>query len=274
MLKRFYQFVVLDSIAAMERPSAPVEVGGRSPLFKATTALVATALLLILLNFVALNFDIQDGVAVALWSFVSSLGDGPVKDALLAVAPPYRHAAWTAGCVVFYFVMPAMIVRLVFRQPLAAYGLTGRAFFRHLPIYLLLLAPVLVIVLIVSGSPAFQATYPFYKHPSGWADLLVWEVLYVSQFFALEFFFRGFMLHATRDRLGALAVPVMLIPYVMIHFTKPMPEALGAVVAGTVLGVLSLRTGTILGGVLVHAAVAVAMDVAALVQRGDLPGMH
>ena len=37
------------------------------------------------------------------------------------------------------------------------------------------------------------------------------------------------------------------------------------------MGVLSLRTGTIWGGVFVHAAVAVSMDVASLVQKGGLP---
>jgi membrane protease YdiL (CAAX protease family) len=272
MFRRLYTVVVLDSIVAMERCMEAPTAGGRSPLFKAMTALGATSILLTLLNFVVLSGQLQADLADRAWEFANGLSDGALKDALLAASPLYRHAAWTLGCVTCYFLVPAFIVVAVFREPLSAYGLNGRGFVRHLPIYLLLLAPVLVAVVIVSGDEAFQGTYPFYRNPKGWIDMLGWELLYATQFFALEFFFRGFLLHATKQRLGVLAVPAMVIPYVMIHFTKPMPEAFGAVVAGTVLGVLALRTGTIWGGVFVHAAVAISMDVASLLQRGGLPG--
>jgi uncharacterized protein len=57
------------------------------------------------------------------------------------------------------------------------------------------------------------------------------------------------------------------VPYCMIHFSKPLPEALGAIVAGVVLGTLSLRTGSILGGAMLHVAVAVTMDVLALARK-------
>ncbi len=62
----------------------------------------------------------------------------------------------------------------------------------------------------------------------------------------------------------------MVVPYVMIHFRKPMFETVGAVIAGSVLGVLSLRTGSIWGGFLIHIAVAISMDVAAMAIRGAL----
>ncbi len=271
MMKRFYQVVFLDSIAAMEGCMAPAGNGGRSPRFKALTALLSAALLLTVLNFVVLSGRFQNAASSWLWDLAIGLPDGAPKDLMLGASPLYRHAAWTFGCLFCYFLVPAAIVRHVFREPLSAYGLTGRGFVGHLPLYLALLAPVLVAVVAVSYTPSFQATYPFYRNPQGLADLLGWECLYATQFFALEFFFRGFLLHATKERLGMLAVPAMLIPYVMIHYTKPAPEAFGAVVAGTVLGVLSLRTGTIWGGVFVHAAVAVSMDVASLVQKGGLP---
>ena len=90
-------------------------------------------------------------------------------------------------------------------------------------------------------------------------------------FFALEFFFRGFMVHGLKYRMGIGAVVAMVIPYCMIHFSKPLPEALAAIVAGTVLGVLALRTRTIWGGVAIHCAVAVSMDWASLIQRGAIP---
>jgi membrane protease YdiL (CAAX protease family) len=56
----------------------------------------------------------------------------------------------------------------------------------------------------------------------------------------------------------------MIVPYCMIHYGKPLPETLGAIVAGLVLGTLALRTRSIWGGVLIHIGVALTMDMLAL----------
>ena len=160
-----------------------------------------------------------------------------------------------------------LVVRFVFGHRAADYGFTLRGFRRHLTLYIGLLAPVLVVVIVAAGSPEFQSKYPLYRHPMGTPDLIVWELCYGVQFVALEFFFRGFLIHGVRDRLGTSSVLTMVVPYVMIHFEKPLYETLGALVAGTVLGFLSLRTRSIAGGVLVHFGVALAMDLAALARR-------
>ena len=99
-------------------------------------------------------------------------------------------------------------------------------------------------------------------------DFLLWEAFYVLQFFALEFFFRGFLLQGLKRYVGAYAVFFMAVPYCMIHFGKPMPETLGAIIAGVALGTLALRTGSIWSGVLIHASVAVSMDVLSMWQNG------
>lgn len=65
---------------------------------------------------------------------------------------------------------------------------------------------------------------------------------------------------------------MMMVPYVVIHFSKPLFETIGAIVAGVVLGHLSLRTRSVAGGAFLHWAVAVAMDVAALAQRAPVLG--
>jgi membrane protease YdiL (CAAX protease family) len=62
----------------------------------------------------------------------------------------------------------------------------------------------------------------------------------------------------------------MVVPYCMIHFGKPFLEALAAIAAGIVLGTLALKTRSIWCGVLIHVSVAISMDVAALVQRGEI----
>ena len=86
---------------------------------------------------------------------------------------------------------------------------------------------------IASRSESFQLAYPFYKWANRSAfNFWVWQGLYATQFAALEFFFRGFMLAGLRKSFGPGAVFVMVVPYCMIHFGKPLPETLGAIVAG------------------------------------------
>jgi membrane protease YdiL (CAAX protease family) len=57
----------------------------------------------------------------------------------------------------------------------------------------------------------------------------------------------------------------------MIHYGKPYLEAHGAVVAGVVLGTLSLRTRSIYSGFLLHISVAAGMDTLSLFKRNALP---
>jgi len=60
----------------------------------------------------------------------------------------------------------------------------------------------------------------------------------------------------------------MSIPYCMIHFGKPFPETMAAIIAGIVLGTLSLKSRTIWMGVMIHYSVALTMDISALWQKG------
>lgn len=187
--------------------------------------------------------------------------------------PKIWSLLYWAGCrVVGYVVLPALVIRFGFRERVADYGLR---FERSRPVLLLYLAMFLVVVplvILVSFSSAFLAKYPFYDNAGqSLPQLLVWELAYAAQFFSLEFFFRGFLLFALARKLGSTAIFVMMVPYVMIHFAKPVPETLGAVITGIALGTLALRTRSIFGGVLIHTAVAWTMDITALWQKGELP---
>jgi hypothetical protein len=70
---------------------------------------------------------------------------------------------------------------------------------------------------------------------------------------------------------GVGAIFSMVVPYCMIHYGKPYLEACGAIVAGTVLGSLSMKTRSIYAGFLVHITVAILMDFLALEHRHALP---
>jgi len=127
------------------------------------------------------------------------------------------------------------------------------------------------VLYLVSSQSDFVNYYPMYKQAGrSWLDFVVWELLYIGQFFTLEIFFRGFWLRAMRT-FGAGAIWSMVVPYCMVHYGKPYLEACGAMVAGVVLGSLAMRTRSIYAGFLVHGTVAILMDVLALYRRHALP---
>jgi membrane protease YdiL (CAAX protease family) len=135
------------------------------------------------------------------------------------------------------------------------------------PLYVIMLGVMLPLVFFVSGTDSFQARYPFYKMAAGesvWPNFIIWEVVYFIQFASLEFFFRGFITLGTRKSLGFMSIFVMMVPYCMIHFGKPMPETIGAIIAGIVLGTLSLKSRSVILGIMIHYSVAITMDMMAL----------
>ena len=271
MIAKLYHKVITEQLEAVDRIQDEVTSFRRSPAFKAVFGSIAVAVLLTVMNFYVLDGRFQSRISNGVVDLVSKIPNETLRYDLLGVAPLYQHIAWSLGCFTIYFVIPTIIIWGVYREPLRNYGFSIRGFFRHLPIYLMLFLPVLGAVVVVSYTQQFQKTYPFYHNPDGLWDLAIWEFFYCLQFFALEFFFRGFMIHSMKHRMGSMAVFAMAVPYCMIHFQKPMAEALAAILAGCVLGVLSLRTNTIWGGVFIHSAVAVTMDWTSLLQRGWTP---
>lgn len=184
----------------------------------------------------------------------------------------FEFAWWSGAKVVGYLVVPAILV-LVTGMRLRDCGAQIRGTGRHLWIYVVLYLAILPVVVIASRTEAFQHTYPFYKlAPRSWTDLVAWEAMYAASFLALEFFFRGFMLFTLRRAFGSTAIFVMIVPYCMIHFHKPVAEVTGAIFAGIILGTLALRTRSIWCGVLIHVSVALSMDLLSMWRTTGFPG--
>jgi CAAX protease family protein len=236
--------------------------------FEPCVVLASAAVLLTLLEY--LGTAERASVALA-WL---ARGGGPAAGAARALlhGPWYElacYAFWAGACAACYLLVPLLLLRrLRPGEPPSTFGWSTRGLRGHERTYLWLFVAVLPLVAAAALRPDFLRTYPFYSLAGRSAfDFACWEALYALQFVSLEFFFRGFLLHTLKRELGAYAIFVAAVPYCMIHFSKPMPEALGAIAAGIVLGTLSLRTGSILGGAMLHVAVAVTMDVLALVQK-------
>jgi membrane protease YdiL (CAAX protease family) len=182
-----------------------------------------------------------------------------------------RLTWWACWCAVDYFVVPSLVIRILFRERIRIYGTKLRGAFSGLPIYVAMLALMGPLVAWMSHYERFQETYPFYHLAPGhalWPHFWCWELLYAAQFIFLEFFFRGFILHGIKHRFGAYAILVMMVPYCMIHFTKPLPECCASIVAGLALGFMSLKTRSIWLGAALHISVAISMDFTSLWRQG------
>lgn len=183
----------------------------------------------------------------------------------------YRLAYWSLSTFVFYFLIPAFYVKVVAREKLVDYGLRVRGVLSHTWIYIAMYIIVMPFVVAVAFTEPFQRTYPFYDnaHKSLY-DFFAWQFLYTLQFFSLEFFFRGFLIHGTRARFGYYAILLSVVPYCMIHFGKPLPETIGAIIAGLALGTISMFTRSIWLGVAIHVSVALSMDFLSLLIQGKI----
>ena len=179
---------------------------------------------------------------------------------------------WSFWHILAFILIPVFVIKIILKDSLRDYGLGLGKLPKHIKWYLLLVAPILCFVFIVSFRDDFATHYPFYHLANrSWFDLITWEILYLVQFICVEFFFRGFILQSCRPSFGVNAIFVMIVPYLMLHFSKPWLEASGAIFFGLFLGVLALRSRSIWGGVLVHISIAFSMDMAALIQTKGLP---
>jgi len=186
----------------------------------------------------------------------------------------YSLIWWVFVSLLFYFVIPAVFVKFVQKRSMREIGLALSVEKGFLKLLVACIGVMLPLVFAMSLTSSFAAKYPFLKVYNGapfWSSsLLVWELVYFLQFFGLEFFFRGFLLHSLKPSLGLYSILAMTVPYTMIHFQKPMAETFAAVLAGIFLGWISYKNGTIWLGLALHCTVAFSMDILALYHKGLL----
>lgn len=183
-----------------------------------------------------------------------------------------HHLAWWVGTMLFvYLLVPILLIKFLFKEQIGDYGLKLKGAFKDWGLYAVMLIVMIPLVYYFSSTSSFQSRYPFYNPAKGeslWPNFWIWEMMYFAQFIGLEFFFRGFMTLGLRKRFGFYSIFIMTVPYCMIHFGKPMPETIGAIGAGLVLGTLSMKSRSIFMGVLIHYSVAITMDLCALWRKG------
>ncbi|MEI8082426.1 MAG: CPBP family intramembrane glutamic endopeptidase [Actinomycetes bacterium] len=201
--------------------------------------------------------------AVIYFSQLRPTSDGP--------DPQWSNLLWWAGVASAIYITIPIVYAMLTRQRIRTYGLS-LGFIKTEASLLLLVSPLIAALAWLASSDArFQATYPFYKTAlddpnSGW-KLFGFEIAYGLSFVALEFFFRGFLVHAGSPILGVHSVAIMSFSYCLLHLGKPMPECAASLVGGLVLGFVSLRLKSIAVGVVAHLTLAWGVDAAVTANR-------
>ena len=163
-------------------------------------------------------------------------------------------------------VIPLWLIRFLGKYEGSFWGFTTAGFNpKPYAIMLLIMVP---LIAFASTQSDFLHVYPKLRqvafmdgqvrHP--WLERAIFEISYGIDFITIELFFRGFLVIAFMRFAGPYAVLPMAAFYCSIHFGKPLLECVSSFFGGLLLGVITYRTRSILGGLMVHLGIAWMME--------------
>ncbi|MEA1951216.1 MAG: CPBP family intramembrane glutamic endopeptidase [Planctomycetota bacterium] len=162
-------------------------------------------------------------------------------------------------CFLLIGIVPAVIVKAVFREKLADYGLqlgdrarTTRTF--------LVMGPLFALGgYLAAGNTAVAEYYPI--NPKAGQMFGLHAFTYLLFYMGWEFYFRGFMQFGLRRRFGdAGAIMCQVLASTLLHIGTPAIETFGAVLGGVIWGLVAFRTRSLLSGFLQHSLLGITLD--------------
>lgn len=170
-----------------------------------------------------------------------------VASALLLLVDRYRTVFgikyWDR--VLFYLIIPLLIVILLFRENPRAYGFQlgdWKLGLIYTLLGILVMAP--VIYFLGHGNPSMRVYYASYLPGLPWTTLL--------DLFGWEFFFRGWILFGYARKFGHDALWLQAVPFALAHIGKPEIETLSTIFGGFAFGWVAWRTKSFLYPFLIH----------------------
>lgn len=179
--------------------------------------------------------------------------------------PSESAAAWCHFAAGFFIlgVMPVCIVYGLFREKLVDYGVRlGN--FRTLR-SMLLLGPCFAVAGYLSASvPELRKEYPLDPFAGQSAARFVLHACFYLLFYmGWEFHFRGYLQFGLRESLGDMnAILVQAMASSLLHIGKPAVEAFAAIAGGILWGVIAMRSGSLLSGLVQHFLLGIMLDLA------------
>lgn len=149
----------------------------------------------------------------------------------------------------FYFVGSAVFIRLVYREPLSAFGFSLGDRRRGALYTLAGCAAMVPILWFAARTPAMQA---FYTEKAA-GGLLPVTLLNGVELFGWEFVWRGLALFAFARAFGpGPAILLQAVPFAFMHLGKPELETLSTLFGGAAFGYIAWQTRSFIYPWLIH----------------------
>lgn len=192
-------------------------------------------------------------------------GPGP---RLLALEPRLPENAMQAvlWTVTFLFAIPFMLARSLGFRPKDARAGAGRAKL-GIPVVLVMGVAVMPLLFFAASDRAIQLTYPW---PGAWAgasagNLALWSGTYLLYFVAFEYFYRGFLFRLVEEQWGTPSgLWIQAMAATLIALGRPLPVLLASLPVSLLLGVLFVRSRSLLYPIVLHWLIAIGTDVFSL----------
>ena len=184
---------------------------------------------------------------------------------IAGVSPEWRQVIIKLFRGAVILALPLLSV-LALRIPLRELGFgwgKPKTWLRDIGLLFVIMLPV---VFIVAHQPVFRRVYPYFRIARlGFGYFLISLGIHLVYLFCWEFLFRGYLLFGFKRKVGATAaIAISTIPFVLMHFGKPVPELYGSIIAGIALGIVAVRARSFIPCVILHFAVTSTLDIAAV----------
>jgi len=154
---------------------------------------------------------------------------------------------FTRNMVGLYFILPMLLILLVFRGSPADYGFQPGQWKLGLAVSVAAVAAITLLLPVVLRMDEFRQ---YYAAPAGPALTFVLNT--AASMLGWEFLFRGFLLFALARIAGPYAILLQAVPFTLAHFGKPELETLSCIFGGSAFGWLAWRTKSFLYPFLIH----------------------
>jgi membrane protease YdiL (CAAX protease family) len=167
-----------------------------------------------------------------------------------------------ASSFVLLGLVPLVVVKFVFRQSLADYGVQmGDTRFGWKAVALI--SPVMILSAYPSASmPEFITEYPLNPLAGASAGQFVQHAFFYLFFYlGWEFCFRGFVQFGLRDSIGDWnAILVQTALSCIVHIGKPSGEIYSSIIGALVWGVVVFRSRSLVYAILTHWLLGISLD--------------
>jgi membrane protease YdiL (CAAX protease family) len=173
----------------------------------------------------------------------------------------YEYLYWFIGDFFTFFILSIIIIKFILKEKLRNYGLQFGDYKTGLALYSIFFLVMIPTIWFFSAMPDFSEKYPhLLSTRNSYSEFFIYESGMMLYMISWEFIWRGFMLFGLKEKFGYYSVMIQMIPFVILHNGKPAAETFGAIAGGIALGVLALRTNSILYCVITHMGIMFTID--------------